>query len=84
METKYPLESLYGGYFGRPETDSRTLTQFFGTTLEVPNSTLRHFVDEIKHLNASSCTDFDLIKSLYICLDQMKSNGLDDDAGELK
>jgi hypothetical protein len=60
---------LYEGYFEHSETDKMTLTQFFRTTLEVPNATWRHFVDEIKHLNASNCTDFDRINSLYICLD---------------
>ena len=84
METKYPLESLYEGYFGRSEIDKMTLTQFFRATLEVPSATWRHFVDEIRHLNTSNCTDFDRINSLYIFLDRIRSSGIDEDTEELK
>lgn len=84
IETKYPLESSYEGYFGRSETDKMTLTQFFRTTLEIPNATWRDFVDEIKYLKTSNCKDFGWMNSLYICLDQIKSSGIGDDAGELK
>jgi len=84
METKYPLRSLYETYLRWSETEKSTLTQFFKSSLGVCDCAWDSFVDEIKHLKATKCTDFDRINGLYVRLDGLKSTGKGHDEGGLK
>ncbi|OCK73843.1 hypothetical protein K432DRAFT_364328 [Lepidopterella palustris CBS 459.81] len=73
MRSRHPLGSFYDNYFRGSETNKSTLTQFFRGTLGIRDCTCFDFVDELKELKQTNCSDFDMIKGLYGHLDRMKS-----------
>ena len=65
MQTKYPVKSLCQAYFTASESGAGSLDQFFRTTLGLSDCSWSYLVDEVKHLKATSCTDFDRFNGLY-------------------
>ena len=72
MVSKHSLARLYENRFKRLfEEDHAALCAFFTQTLQVPNCTWEDLVREIQDFKSSKCTDFDRIRSLYKCLENM-------------
>ena len=71
MKTKYPLQSLYEGYFSQGNTDRAYLTEFFKKTLLIPDVNAENFLEELKNLK-SHRTDFDYINRLYESIDRIR------------
>ena len=70
MQIKYPVKPLCQAHFAASESGASSLNQFFRATLGLSDCTWSHLVDEVKHLKAASCTDFDRINGLYILIDK--------------
>src|SRR5436853_2355710 len=70
MQTKYPVKPLCQAYFAASEFGASSLDQFFRATLGLSDCTWSHLVNEVKHLKATSCTDFDRINGLYTLIDK--------------
>ncbi|OXV09681.1 hypothetical protein Egran_02556, partial [Elaphomyces granulatus] len=72
MESKYPLKSLYESYFNQDNGNGANLTAFFEKTLSIPNASTEHFLEELKTLKSTQCTDFDRINRIYESIDRMR------------
>ncbi|OCL02139.1 hypothetical protein AOQ84DRAFT_424260 [Glonium stellatum] len=84
MKTKYPLKTLYKSYFNQGNGDWAYLTKFFTTTLSIPDVSAENFLEELKELKSSLCTDFDLINRLYESIDGMRLKMTSDTIGSFK
>jgi hypothetical protein len=81
MKTKYPLHSLYEDYFKLRNDEQDLITKFFKSTLLVPDVNAEDFLEELKSLKKSKCTDFDYIGRIYKSMQDMLSQGGSSAAG---
>ena len=70
MTHKVPIIARYKAAFSEGEIDFTVSTEFFRETLASKTCSWTHFVNEIKALNVSGCTDFDRVRRQYQCLKQ--------------
>lgn len=71
MTTKHSLAKLYANFFQQFNADRSNLANFFSKTLNIPNCSWKHLVEEIGAFKSSHCTDFDRISALYKCLSDL-------------
>ncbi|KEF63281.1 uncharacterized protein A1O9_01258 [Exophiala aquamarina CBS 119918] len=77
--SKYSIKALCETFLAASEEASVLLQSFFRVTLGIPDCTWKHLVEEIKHLKAISCTDFDRMSNLYVLLEgSLSSSGRSD------
>lgn len=82
MQTKYSLARRYQDNFEQFATDHSSLSNFFSKTLQIPNCTWEVIVEDIRKFKEIKSTDFDRIRKLYKCLEDMDLIAIS--AGELK
>lgn len=84
MKTKYPLRSLYEDYFKLRNDEQDLITKFFKSTLLVPDVNAEDFLEELKSLKKSKCTDFDYIDRIYKSMQDMLLQGGSSAAGSFR
>ncbi|EXJ63403.1 uncharacterized protein A1O5_11452 [Cladophialophora psammophila CBS 110553] len=84
MQTKYPVKTLCQAFLTASGPGDSSLEQFFRTTLELPDCSWTHLVDELKHLKTSGCTDFDQVNSLYNLINELVGKTNVDDVQKLR
>jgi hypothetical protein len=72
MKTKYPLKSLYEGYFSQGNGGHAYITHFFKRTLSISDVVAENFLEELKALKSTRCMDFDRINGLYESINSMR------------
>jgi hypothetical protein len=82
MTTKYPLAKLYSKSFAQVNGGLSRLANFFLRTLNVPNCTWEHIVEEIRAFKSGNSINLDRVVELYKGLADMRLIGIS--AGSLK
>ncbi len=72
LKTKFALRLAYEPYFQLNSVDNDYSTHFFTQTLGITDCTWEIYIDELKALKASDCTDADAISTIYEALDSMR------------
>lgn len=74
MRSKFSLERLYSSFFKEDTSAITHATYFFKDILGIEDCTWENYIEELKELKASGCSDSDVITGIYKALDKLSQS----------